>query len=146
MEKIRPPRRTTSLLVSDFSGARTRHDFYELAIESRIPANMPNYWAQHRSVAIGRIEALRLSFAEIWAKDADALAILQPRVRTNLRRSWTVAFAGGGFPVVEPDGFVSSDLHLASSESAGVFRNENVSFQPLDRRTDIFEMLLHRSP
>lgn len=33
------------VLVSDFDGTMTRHDFYELAIERHLPASTPDYWA-----------------------------------------------------------------------------------------------------
>ncbi|MBV8130349.1 MAG: hypothetical protein JO114_22090, partial [Planctomycetaceae bacterium] len=37
-----------SLLVTDFDGTMTRHDFYMLAARSLLPPDMPDYWAQYR--------------------------------------------------------------------------------------------------
>ena len=36
-----PPR---ALLVTDFDGTMTRHDFYKLAAQSLLPPEMPDYW------------------------------------------------------------------------------------------------------
>ena len=33
-----------SLLVTDFDGTMTRHDFYMLAARSLLPPDMPDYW------------------------------------------------------------------------------------------------------
>lgn len=33
------------MLVSDFDGTMTQHDFYQLVIESPLPANTPDSWA-----------------------------------------------------------------------------------------------------
>jgi len=56
-----------SVLVSDFDGTMTRHDFYKLAIESLLPPDTPDYWAEYRTGAITHFEALRLYFAAIRA-------------------------------------------------------------------------------
>lgn len=37
------------VLVSDFDGTMTRHDFYKLAVESLVPAETPDYWAEYRT-------------------------------------------------------------------------------------------------
>ena len=37
------------LLVSDFDGTMTRHDFYRLAVRSLLPADLPDYWARYRA-------------------------------------------------------------------------------------------------
>ena len=42
------------VLVSDFDGTMTRHDFYKLAIESLLSPDTPDYWAEYRAGAITR--------------------------------------------------------------------------------------------
>ena len=62
------------VLVSDFDGTMTRHDFYKLAIESLVPPNTPDYWAEYRADTITHFEALRRYFASIRASEAEVLA------------------------------------------------------------------------
>jgi 2-hydroxy-3-keto-5-methylthiopentenyl-1-phosphate phosphatase len=53
------------VLVSDFDGTMTRHDFYKLAIESLLSPDTPDYWAEYRAGTITHFEALRQYFAAI---------------------------------------------------------------------------------
>jgi 2,3-diketo-5-methylthio-1-phosphopentane phosphatase len=66
----------TKVLVSDFDGTMTRHDFYQLAIESLLPAGTPDYWAEYRAGLITHFEALRRYFAAIRATEAEVLAVV----------------------------------------------------------------------
>lgn len=65
------------VLVSDFDGTMTRHDFYKLAIESLVPPDTPDYWAEYRSGAVTHFEALRRYFASIRASEAAVLAVVE---------------------------------------------------------------------
>ena len=40
------------ILVSDFDGTMTRHDFYKLAIEKLLPADTPSHWADDHAGTI----------------------------------------------------------------------------------------------
>lgn len=93
------------VLVSDFDGTMTRHDFYELAIESLMPADVPNYWAEYRAGTITHFEALRRYFAAIQASESDVLAVVQrmeldpqlPAAVKSLRRAgWRVVVTSAG--------------------------------------------------
>lgn len=70
-EPVRGP-----VLVSDFDGTMTRHDFYKLAIESLLPPDTPDYWAEYRAGRITHFEALRRYFAAIRAGEAEVLAVV----------------------------------------------------------------------
>jgi len=64
------------LLVSDFDGTMTRHDFYKLAIESLVPPDTPDYWGMYRAGTLTHFEALRRYFAAIRAGEAEVLAVV----------------------------------------------------------------------
>ena len=93
------------VLVSDFDGTMTRHDFYKLAIELLLPVDVPDYWAEYRAGAISHFEALRRYFAAIRASEADVLAVAQrmgldpqlPMAVESLRRAgWRVVVTSAG--------------------------------------------------
>jgi 2,3-diketo-5-methylthio-1-phosphopentane phosphatase len=65
------------VLVSDFDGTMTRHDFYKLAIESLLPPDTPDYWAEYRAGTVTHFEALRRYFACIRASEAEVLAVVE---------------------------------------------------------------------
>jgi 2,3-diketo-5-methylthio-1-phosphopentane phosphatase len=68
-----PPGR---VLVSDFDGTMTRHDFYKLAIQSLVPPDTPNYWREYCTGAITHFEALRRYYSAIRRSEAEVLAVL----------------------------------------------------------------------
>lgn len=93
------------VLVSDFDGTMTQHDFYKLAIESLLPAETPDYWARYRAGTITHFEALRAYFASIRASEADVLAVVQrmkldpnlPAAVESLHRAgWRVVVTSAG--------------------------------------------------
>lgn len=93
------------VVVSDFDGTMTRHDFYKLAIESLLPADVPDYWADYRTGSITHFEGLRRYFAAIKASEDDVLAIVQqmdldpqlPAAVESLRRAeWRVVITSAG--------------------------------------------------
>ena len=94
-----------SLLVTDFDGTMTRHDFYMLAARSLLPPDMPDYWAQYRAGQLTHFEALRAIFASIRADLATVRAVVDrmeldpnlPRALYQLRRSgWDVVVTSAG--------------------------------------------------
>jgi 2-hydroxy-3-keto-5-methylthiopentenyl-1-phosphate phosphatase len=93
------------VLVSDFDGTMTRHDFYKLAIESLLPPDVPDYWAEYRTGTITHFEALRRYFASIRASAAEVLAVVDrmeldpglPSAVTVLGRAgWSVVVTSAG--------------------------------------------------
>jgi 2-hydroxy-3-keto-5-methylthiopentenyl-1-phosphate phosphatase len=105
MEKpSRTPRRGR-ILVSDFDGTMTGHDFYELAIESLLPSDTPDYWAEYRAGTITHFEALRRYFAAIRASEEEVWAVvrqmeLDPNLRGAVeslhRAGWSVLVTSAG--------------------------------------------------
>jgi 2-hydroxy-3-keto-5-methylthiopentenyl-1-phosphate phosphatase len=92
-----PPR---GVLVSDFDGTMTRHDFYKLAIEHLLPPDIPDHWAEYRTGAITHFEALRRYFAAIRASEEEVLAVVD---RMELAPELAAAVArlrGAGWEVV----------------------------------------------
>lgn len=94
-----------AVLVSDFDGTMTRHDFYKLAIESLLPENVPDYWAEYRAGAITHFEALRRYFAAIRVSEAEVLTVVKrmdldaklPEALSSLRQAgWNVVIASAG--------------------------------------------------
>lgn len=94
-----------SILVTDFDGTLTRHDFYHLALESLIPPSAPNLWEEYRTGAITHFEALQRYFAciraseqEVWAVvDRMELDPLLPQAVGDLRAAgWEVVVASAG--------------------------------------------------
>jgi 2-hydroxy-3-keto-5-methylthiopentenyl-1-phosphate phosphatase len=63
------------VLVSDFDGTMTRHDFYRLAIEKLLPRHASDHWAEYRSGKITHFEALRRYFAAIRKDEDEVLAV-----------------------------------------------------------------------
>jgi 2-hydroxy-3-keto-5-methylthiopentenyl-1-phosphate phosphatase len=67
---------TTRVLVTDFDGTMTRHDFYKLALDELLPPDVPDQWAAYRAGDITHFEALRRYFAAIRATEAEVLAVV----------------------------------------------------------------------
>ena len=67
-------------------------------------------------------------------------------VRRYLSEGRTVAFAGDGFPDVEPARLVPSDLRFARGDLGEVLRQERLPFQPFDTWSDIAAALLQKGP
>jgi 2-hydroxy-3-keto-5-methylthiopentenyl-1-phosphate phosphatase len=96
---------SAKVLVSDFDGTMTRHDFYKLAVESLVPPNTPDYWSDYRIGKITHFEALRRYFASIQASEAEVLAVVDrmeldpglPAAVESLRRAgWEVIVTSAG--------------------------------------------------
>ena len=93
------------VLVSDFDGTMTRHDFYQLAIESLLPSDTADYWAEYRAGEITHFKALQLYFGAIRASEDEVLAVVKqmeldanlPRAVESLRRAgWRVVITSAG--------------------------------------------------
>ena len=71
----------SKVLVSDFDGTMTEHDFYELALRSLLPFDTPDHWAEYRAGTVTHFEALRRYFAAIRGSEE---AILSDVKKMNL--------------------------------------------------------------
>ena len=216
-----PTTASAPVLISDFDGTMTRHDFYELAIEKLLPADTPDYWADYRTGSITHFEALRRYFAAIRKTEEEVLAVvrqmepdpgLSAAVAALRRAGWQVivtsagcewyirrllsaaetdievyanpgrfeparglvmempvgspylsaalgvdktaivrefvaagrkvAFAGDGFPDVEPARLVPGNLRFARADLADVLQQEGLAFHRFDAWSDIPPVLL----
>ena len=95
----------SKVLVSDFDGTMTQHDFYKLAIELLMPPETPDYWVEYRAGTITHFEALRRYFAAIRATDEEVLAVMRKMnldnglsiAAENLRQAgWQIVVASAG--------------------------------------------------
>jgi 2,3-diketo-5-methylthio-1-phosphopentane phosphatase len=208
------------VLVSDFDGTMTRHDFYKLVIERLLPPDTPDYWPEYRAGTVTHFEILHRYFAAIRASEEEVLAVVQqmdvdPNLRASVeslrRAGWdvvvtsagcdwyirkllaaagveveihanpgrfetgkgllmempsgspflsptlgvnktgvvrhylmngdTVAFAGDGFPDVEPARLVPADLRFARADLAEVLGREGLPFHAFDRWSEIANTL-----
>ncbi|HEY3377431.1 MAG TPA: haloacid dehalogenase-like hydrolase [Armatimonadota bacterium] len=95
----------TPILISDFDGTMTRYDFYQLAAESLVPSETPDYWGDYLAGRLTHFEALRRIFATIRADEADVLATarrmeldpaLAPAVARLEHAGWEIAVASAG--------------------------------------------------
>lgn len=93
------------VLVSDFDGTMTRHDFYKLVIEKLLPPETPNYWDLYRSGQITHFEGLRRYFADIRASETEVMEIirqmeLDPNLHDSIERlqdaGWEVTVTSAG--------------------------------------------------
>jgi 2-hydroxy-3-keto-5-methylthiopentenyl-1-phosphate phosphatase len=105
MTNANPTSYAGPVLVSDFDGTMTRHDFFKLAIEQLLPPTTPDFWADYRSEKITHFEALRRYFAAIRKSEDEVLAVvrqmeLDPDLRVaveELRQAgWTVVVTSAG--------------------------------------------------
>lgn len=94
-----------SVLVSDFDGTMTEHDFYKLALQQLLPRDLPDYWGEYRAERITHFEALRSMFAAIRAPEREVLDVvrqmrLDPELSTSVKRlqqaGWRVVVASAG--------------------------------------------------
>jgi 2-hydroxy-3-keto-5-methylthiopentenyl-1-phosphate phosphatase len=97
---------TRALLITDFDGTLTERDFYQLAVERLVPADLPDHWADYRAGKTTHFDALAAIFASIRATDEQALLAvahdmgLQPDLATQVGRlraaDWDVAVVSAG--------------------------------------------------
>ena len=93
------------LLVTDFDGTLTRHDFFHLVVEAFAPARLDEYWRDYRDKRITHFEALAGIFAGIRADDRQMEALIaraepEPRLSDCVARlhqaGWEVVVASAG--------------------------------------------------
>ncbi len=88
------------VLVTDFDGTMTRHDFYLLAIERVIPASCPNYWTDYRQGRMTHFEALQAYFQSIEASEEEVVSMVNDmEIDPQLPKS-VAALAQAGWKVV----------------------------------------------
>lgn len=96
-----------SVLVSDFDGTITRHDFYQLVAREYMPADAPDYFARYAAGKMTHFEAMAAIFA--CAPDEEA------RLADLLRRVEPDPDLRAGAECLERDGW---DLVVVSAGSS----------------------------
>lgn len=59
-----------SILITDFDGTITRHDFYELVVPSFLEDSLPDYWTLYHTGQITHFEAMRDIFGHIRCEES----------------------------------------------------------------------------
>lgn len=95
----------TPILVSDFDGTLTRHDFYQLVMDRLIPPGTPSFWQRYVDGRITHFDALRLTFeaAEPGESGLDEVVRcmelepeLAPELRSLRAAGWEVVVVSAG--------------------------------------------------
>jgi len=152
------------VIVSDFDGTMTEHDFYLLAIERLLPPGAPDYWSEYRAGTITHFEGLARYFAAIREPEERVREIVRqmgvdPGLAGSIRRlreaGWEVVIASAGcawyirqllgeidVPVfANPGRFVEGAGLVMEMPEPGPFRSENLGVD----KTAIVRFLLDRN-
>lgn len=105
MSNAKPISSRGGILVTDFDGTLTRHDFYQLALLDLLPDERPDIWGDYCAGRITHFEALQQMFAlirkpERAVREVLARAELEATLPTLLARlreaGWKVIVASAG--------------------------------------------------
>lgn len=93
------------MLVTDFDGTLTRHDFYQLVRDRLLPPETPDFFDEYRAGQITHFDALRLIFAEVpagaevfseLARDQELDPDLAAEVGALRENGWEVVVVSAG--------------------------------------------------
>lgn len=152
------------VIVSDFDGTMTEHDFYLLAIERLLPKGLPDHWSEYRAGTITHFEGLARYFAAIREPEGRVREIVRqmgidPGLAASIRRlreaGWEVVIASAGcawyirqllgeidVPVfANPGRFVEGAGLVMEMPEPGPFRSENLGVD----KTAIVRFLLDQN-
>lgn len=129
---------TRSLLVTDFDGTLTRREFFELAVQRLVPADLPDQYPGELAPS-GALVMRRLDtpFAS-HELGVDKAAI----VRDGLRRYERVAFAGDGVPDLAAARLVPTRYRFARGDLAAALAAEGLGSVDFERWADVVAALL----
>ncbi len=65
-----------AILVSDFDGTMTRRDFFQIALERLLPADLPDFWGDYLAGRRTHFETLQRIYGLIRASEEQVLALL----------------------------------------------------------------------
>lgn len=97
--------KTTGILVSDYDGTLTLHDFFEIACTELVPPGTPDYWGEFLAGQWTVFEVLERIFASIRADEATVLDAARrcvidpeagPLIRQLQQAGWEVQIASAG--------------------------------------------------
>lgn len=93
------------MLVTDFDGTITDREFYDLAVESFLPREMPDYWSRYAAGEISHFEAISSIFRHLRCDEEQLRALVwrlepDPRLAKSIRRlqaaGWDVVVVSNG--------------------------------------------------
>jgi 2,3-diketo-5-methylthio-1-phosphopentane phosphatase len=118
------------VLVTDFDGTMTKHDFYQLAIKHLIPSDCPNYWLDYRQGRMTHFEALQAYFRLITASEREVLTMVDsmeldpqlPHALSALRAAgWDIVVTSAGCDWYIKYLLARADVALQVYSNPGVF-------------------------
>jgi HAD superfamily phosphoserine phosphatase-like hydrolase len=118
------------LLVTDFDGTLTRHDFFQLVVEAFAPSGLAEFWTGYRAGRLTHFEALRGIFASIRASEDEVAALasraeLEPELAACVaeldRCGWDVVVASAGCEWYILPMLASSGVYLTVHACPGRF-------------------------
>ncbi len=100
-----PDRPCRGILVSDFDGTMTRHDFFQIVLDRLLPEDLPDFWGDYLAGRRTHFETLQMIYGQVRASEEQVLALLplaelDPDLGLWLRRlrqaGWSVIVASAG--------------------------------------------------
>lgn len=88
------------VLVTDFDGTMTDHDFYQLVLAELLPSDVPDHWSDYRAGRITHFEALSRYFAAISADEAAVLRLVDTMGLVPDLAVWIDRLDSSGWDVV----------------------------------------------
>jgi 2,3-diketo-5-methylthio-1-phosphopentane phosphatase len=98
--EARVPSAGVGILVSDFDGTLTRHDFFRLALERLMPPGVPDYWQEYRAGRLTHFEAMRSYYSSIRATEAETLKVVEALELEPGLAEWVERLKQAGWKVV----------------------------------------------
>jgi 2-hydroxy-3-keto-5-methylthiopentenyl-1-phosphate phosphatase len=94
------PTPTRAILVSDFDGTMTGRDFFQIALERLLPADLPDYWQDYLSGRRTHFETLQIIYGAIRTSEAEVLAVLPLTELEPELAQWVDALQAEGWRII----------------------------------------------
>lgn len=132
------PTNQRPVLVTDFDGTLTEHDFYKLLRERLLPADVPDFWDAYRRGDLTHFEALQSFFAAARPGEEALRELLddmnlEPRLAAGLTRleqaGWTVIVVSNGCQWYIDQLLARAGVDLEVHANPGVIREGRLHMQ-----------------
>src|SRR5215207_8492016 len=130
----------SKLLVTDFDGTITEHDFYERALDHIDRRGMPDYWSLYAAGRISHFEAMQGIFARIRSSEAEMASLIaslnpDPALASAIEQlraaDWEIVVVSAGSSWYIEQILAACDVELTVHASAGVFTpGRGLALQP----------------
>jgi len=88
------------MLVTDFDGTLTYHDFYHIAKQRLLPRNWKNPFVAYQKGELTHFQAMQRFFEQINTSEAEILAVLQEVEIEPKLAEWVTRLRSGGWEVM----------------------------------------------